>query len=89
MPARAADPLFAAAGVSAHDWSGCCLGGTAGVPWGSLGLKTSTPFSEVYFPDTAMVGAVNAAGTQAFKPLGFPIGTRGELTTGRRPGRHG
>jgi outer membrane immunogenic protein len=74
-PARAADTAFAAAGgASNHDWSGFYLGGTAGAAWGSLRLKTSTPFSGAYFPDTATQGAVNAAGMQAIKRHDIPIG---------------
>jgi outer membrane immunogenic protein len=74
-PARAADTAFAAAGgASNHDWSGFYLGGTAGAAWGSLGLKTSTPFSGAYFPDTATQGAVNATGVQAIKRHEIPIG---------------
>ena len=74
-PARAADTAFAAAGgASNHDWSGFYLGGTAGEAWGGLRLKTSTPFSGAYFPDTATQGAVNATGVQAIKRHEIPIG---------------
>ena len=74
MPARAAGLPPAAAGASTYDWSGFYLGGTAGVAWGSLGLKSNTPFTGAYFPDTATLGAVNATGVQTFKPHGFPVG---------------
>ena len=74
-PARAADTAFAAAGgASNYDWSGFYLGGTAGAAWGSLGLKTSTPLSGAYFPDTATQGAVNATGAQVIKRYDTPIG---------------
>ena len=74
MPARAGDPPRAAGSVPTHDWSGFYLGGTAGVAWGSLGLKTSTPFTGAYFPDTATLGAVNATGVQVVKSHGIPAG---------------
>jgi opacity protein-like surface antigen len=73
--ACAADMAFVAAGgASTHDWSGFYFGGTAGEAWGSLGLKTSTPFTGAYFPDTATLGAVNATGAQTLKPHGIPVG---------------
>ena len=74
MPARAAGLPPAAAGASTYDWSGFYLGGTAGVAWGSLGLKSNTPFTGAYFPDTATLGAVNAAGAQTIKQHGIPVG---------------
>jgi outer membrane immunogenic protein len=64
----------AVGGVPVHNWSGFYLGGTAGQAWGSLHLKTNTPFSGAYFPDTATQGAVNATGVQAVKPHGIPVG---------------
>ncbi len=74
MPARAAGLPSAAAGASTYDWSGFYLGGTAGLAWGSLGLKSNTPFTGAYFPDTATLGAVNATGAQTIKQHGIPVG---------------
>lgn len=76
-PARAGDlPIKAPPqpAPSAYNWSGFYLGGSVGAAWGSLDPATSTPLTGAYFPDAAVVTAVDDAGTQGKTLSSVPVG---------------
>ena len=76
-PAMAADvPTFAPAPIPAPmGWTGGYVGITAGGAWGAFGTATSTAVNPGnFFSDPAIVGIINAAGSNSIKPGGFATG---------------
>jgi opacity protein-like surface antigen len=60
--------------VPVWNWTGFYIGGTMGVASGSFDPTTATTLTHAYFPNSAVVAAVNSAGAQNIKPANAASG---------------